>query len=368
MNLRTPGPTPLPPSVREALSRDMINHRSPEFASMLLEITENLKTLFQTKNDLVILTSSGTGGLEATISNIFSPGDRVLSVSIGYFGDRWASIAKAFGLDVKSLRYEEGKAADASEIASALKADPAIKAVLITHNETSTGVTNDLETIAKAVKSEGRLLLVDGISSIGSIELKTDAWDCDVVVSGSQKSWMSPPGIAIVALSERAWAANAEAKCPRFYFDLAMARKSAVNGETPWTPGMSTFYAMQDALRMLMVEGLDNILARHHRIAEFTRNGLKAIGMDLFPADLSRASDTVTAFLTPGGVPARTVQSRLRDEFEIEIAEGRGELASRMLRIGHLGWVTEADITPVLSALETVVADLGTAAPAGQRA
>jgi aspartate aminotransferase-like enzyme len=175
---------------------------------------------------------------------------------------------------------------------------------------------------------------------------------------------MSPPGIAIVSASERAWAANEAARCPRFYFDLSAARKSAVNGETPWTPGMSTFYALQEALRMLMQEGLENILARHHRIAEYTREGLKAIGMDLFPADPARASDTVTAFLTPGGVPARTVQSRLRDDYDIEIAEGRGELASRMLRIGHLGWVHEDDIKPVLDALRVVVADYGVATPA----
>lgn len=368
MNLRTPGPTPLPPSVREALSRDMINHRSPEFAAMLKEITGSLKTLFKTQNDLVILTSSGTGGLEAAIANVFSPGDRVLAVTIGYFGDRWAAIAKAFGLDVDVLRYEEGQAADPDEIADKLRADGAIKAVLITHNETSTGVTNDLEAIAAVVKGANRLLLVDGISSVGSIPLETDAWGCDVVVSGSQKSWMSPPGIAIVCMSERAWEANQSAACPRFYFDLAVARKSGASGETPWTPGMSTFYAMQAALRVLMDEGLENILARHHRVAEYTRQGLRAIGMDMFPADPRRASDTVTAFLTPGGVPARTVQSRLRDEYEIEIAEGRGELASRMLRIGHLGWVTESDITPVLDALAVVVADLGVAAPAGQKA
>ena len=181
--------------------------------------------------------------------------------------------------------------------------------------------------------------------------------------SGSQKSWMSPPGIAIVSVSERAWEANKNAKCPRFYFDLAAARKSSVNGETPWTPGMSTFYALQEALRLLMQEGLEGALARHHRVASFTREGLKSIGMTLFPADPARASDTVTAFLTPGGVPARTVQSRLRDDYDIEIAEGRGELASRMLRIGHLGWVTEEDIKPVLEALKIVVADYGVAAP-----
>jgi aspartate aminotransferase-like enzyme len=364
MNLRTPGPTPLPMTVREVLSRDMINHRSPEFAAMLKECTESLKTLFQTKNDLMILTSSGTGGLEASISNFFSPGDRVLTVSIGYFGDRWSAIAKAFGLDVVDLRYEEGQAADPQAIADKLRADPSIGAVLVTHNETSTGVTNDLESIAQVVKGAGRLFLVDGISSIGSIDLKTDDWGCDVVVSGSQKSWMSPPGIAIVSVSERAWEANKAAKCPRFYFDLTAAQKSAVNGETPWTPGVSTFYAIQEALRMLMQEGLENILARHHRVAEYTREGLKAIGMSLFPAEPARASDTVTAFLTPGGVPARTVQSRLRDDYDIEIAEGRGELASRMLRIGHLGWVREDDIKPVLEALRVVVADYGVAARA----
>lgn len=363
MNLRTPGPTPLPPVVREALAREMINHRSPEFAAMLKEITRDLKDLFQTQNEVLLLTSSGTGGLEAAVANLFSPGDRVLAVTIGYFGDRFLTIAQTFGLDVQVLRYPEGQAADPADIRRALEADSSLRAVLVTHNETSTGVTNDLESIAAEVRAADRLLVVDGISSIGSIDLQTDAWGCDVVISGSQKSWMSPPGIAIVSMSPRAWAANSTARCPRFYFDLVQAKKAAERGETPWTPGMSTFYALHAALRLVMAEGLPAVLHRHAEIGRFTREGLKAIGMSLFPVDERRASDTVTAFLTPGSVSAPEMQARLRREYDIEIAEGRGELAKRMLRIGHMGWVTQDDIAPVLKALGEVLSDLGAVAP-----
>jgi len=243
-NLRIPGPTPCPEVVLKEMSRQMINHRGPEFARILNDVTENLKKLFQTKNDVFLLTGSGTGGLEAVVVNMLSPGDKVLAVSIGVFGDRFAAIAKQFGAEVIPLSFEWGKAADIDEIRKALNKEPGIKAVLVTHNETSTGVTNDLEQISAVVKEFDKLLLVDAISSLGSIKLPVDEWHCDVTVTGSQKGWMVPPGLTMVAISEKAWQANAQAKIPRFYWDFAKAKSYLEKGQTPWTPAVSVVFAI----------------------------------------------------------------------------------------------------------------------------
>ena len=223
--LRIPGPTPCPPEVLQAMAWPMVNHRGPEFQQMLNDVTEKLKQVFQTRNDVLILTGSGTGGLEAAAVNMLSPGDRVLSVSIGVFGDRFANIAQQFGAEVVPLKLEWGKAADPDAVKKALKDNPGVKAVLVTHNETSTGVTNDLAAISKVVKEAGKLLLVDAISSLGSINLPVDDWHCDVVVTGSQKGWMVPPGLAMVSVSPEAWQAHAKAKMPRFYWDFTRAKK-----------------------------------------------------------------------------------------------------------------------------------------------
>jgi len=222
--LRIPGPTPCPPEVLQAMAWPMINHRGPEFKRILYDVTDKLKQAFQTKNDVLLLTGSGTGGLEAAIVNTLSPGDKVLSVSIGVFGNRFANIARQFGAEVAAIEMEWGKAADPETVRQALQANPAVKAVLVTHNETSTGVTNDLGAISQVVKESGKLLLVDAISSLGSIDLPVDAWHCDVVVTGSQKGWMVPPGLAMVSVSPEAWQAHSEARMPRFYWDFTQAK------------------------------------------------------------------------------------------------------------------------------------------------
>ncbi|MFQ6057571.1 MAG: pyridoxal-phosphate-dependent aminotransferase family protein [Anaerolineae bacterium] len=354
INLRVPGPTPLPPQVRQALAQQMISHRGPRFSQLLLEVTAGLQEMLQTRNDVLLLTCSGTGGLEAAVVNTLSPGDKVLSVSMGYFGDRFRAVARAFGAHIVPLDFEWGTAADPAAIEEALARHPDVAAVLVTHNETSTGVTNDLAAIARVVKGAGKLLLVDAISSAGSIELRTDEWGCDVVITGSQKGWMAPPGLAMVAVSPAAWEANARARMPRFYFDFAAARRYLERGQNPFTPAVSLVYALHEGLQLMRAEGLANIIARHRRVGERARQGIRALGLRLV-ADERHASNTVTAVWAPEGVDVKDLRRRLREEHGVELTGGQGPLAGRVFRIGHLGWVTEADIDSMLEALRAIL-------------
>ncbi|MCL2281417.1 MAG: alanine--glyoxylate aminotransferase family protein [Dehalococcoidia bacterium] len=358
-NLRIPGPTPCPPEVLAAMGRQMINHRGGEFQKTVLSVTDKLKKLFLTQNDVFLLTSSGTGGLEAAIVNSFSPGDKVLAVSIGVFGDRLANIAKTFGADVTTLKFEWGKAANTSAIKTALDKDPSIKAVMVTHNETSTGVTNDLKAISETIKPYDKLFVVDAISSIGSIALPVDEWGVDVMITGAQKSWMVPPGIAMVALSEKAWKANAAAKIPRFYWDFAKSKKYLANGgQTPWTPAVSVILALDVSLNMMLNEGLDNIIARHIKLGKMTREGIKSFGLKLF-ADEAYASNTVTAVLGSDGLDPKTLNKIMREEYDIVLSGGQMDLDGKIFRIGHLGWVNEKDIEAVLGALKYALPKAG---------
>ena len=261
-NLRIPGPTPLPEEVLQAMTKQMINHRGPEFGQIINDVTAKLKQLFQTRNDLLLLSGSGTGGLEAAIVNTLSPGDTVLSVATGVFGERFGSIAGQFGAEVIPLRFEWGRAADVGAVRHALHAEPKIKAVLVTHNETSTGVTNDLASLSAVAKEFDKLLLVDAISSLGSIDLPVDKWHCDVTVSGSQKGWMVPPGLTMVSVNQEAWQAHSKAKMPRFYWDFTRAKSCLERGQTPWTPAITVLYAMSVALEMMVNEGLDRVEIR----------------------------------------------------------------------------------------------------------
>ncbi len=357
-NLRIPGPTPLPKEVLQTLSRQMINHRGAEFGQMLNGVTSKLKQLFQTKADLFLLTGSGTGGLEAAIVNMLSPGDKVLSVSIGVFGERFATMAEQFGAEVMPLRFEWGKAADPDVVRQALNANPKIKAVLVTHNETSTGVTNDLALISSVVKEFDKLLLVDAISSLGSIDLPVDDWQVDVAVTGSQKGWMVPPGLAMVSVSEKAWQAHATAKMPRFYWDFSKARSYLEKNQTPWTPAVSVVFALSASLEMIMKEGLPNIIARHARVGKVARDGIKSLGLSLF-ADESHASNTVTAIAASNGLDVNKMRQILREKHRIVVAGGQQRLDGKIFRIGHLGWVNEADIESVISALRVVLPQAG---------
>ena len=352
MNLRTPGPIPVPEDILESMSWQMINHRGPEYKELLYRTTEGVKQVFETKNDLYIMTSSGTGAMEAAIVNTLSPGDKVVNVCVGVFGERFGEIAELFGAEVISLDFPYGCAADADKIRETLKDNPDVKAVLVTHNETSTGVTNDLQAIASVVKGEfDKLLLVDGISSVCSIPISTDAWECDVVATASQKGWMLPPGLAFISFSERAWEAHAEAKMPRYYFDMAMYKRYYEIGQPPYTPAISVMFALDVALKRILDEGMGSVYERHATIGKLTRDGVKRLGLTLFP-DESVASDTVTAVNVPESVDGGKFVATLRDEHGVVLTGGQGSLAGKIFRIGHLGYTTEQEIAEVLHAIE----------------
>jgi aspartate aminotransferase-like enzyme len=357
-SLRIPGPTPLPKEVLKALSRQMINHRGPEYHKMLGKATANLKELFETRNDVYILTGSGTGAMEAAVVNMLSPGDNVLVVSIGEFGERFSAIAKQFGAAVTDLKFEMGKPADPDAIRRALQKNPDIKAVLVTHNETSTGVTNDMKAISAAVKEFDKLLIVDAISGLGSLKLPVDEWNLDVVITGSQKGWMAPPGMAMVSVSKKGWQAYEKARMPRFYWDFGKARSYLEKGENPWTPAVSVMYALDVSLEMLLKEGLPNIIARHARVARAAREGVKALGLPLLP-DERYASNTVTAVRAANGLDVSKMLNILIEEHQVILASGQGPLANKIFRIGHLGWVSEKDIVHVMSALKVVLPKAG---------
>ena len=364
-NLRIPGPTPLPPTVREAGARQMINHRGPDFTALLLRIQAGMKPFFGTTGDVVILTTAGTGGLEAAIVNTLSPGDRVLGVSIGAFGDRFASIAEAYGASVDRMAAEWGWAAAPDEVRERLAAGGSgngsggYKAVLLTHNETSTGVMNPLPELVAAVRAVApeTLILVDSVSALGAVPFEMDAWGVDLVVTGSQKAWMAAPGMAMVAASDRAWAAMETARMPRFYLDLRKHRASLANGETPWTPAISVAYQVDEGVRLMNEEGPAAVFARHAACAAATRAGLEALDFELF-AEPAHRSLTVTAAHVPDGLDWKSFNGALRARGAI-VAGGQGKLSGKVFRVGHLGAVAVDDILGLMSTLEEVSLELG---------
>ena len=365
-NFRIPGPTPVPPDILEAVARPMVDHRGREFAALMQRVTERLQEFFLTEQEVLVMSASGTGGMEAAVVNTLSPGDKVLAVSIGAFGDRFAAIAETFGAEVTMLAYEWGHAADPEDVREALAADGAIKAVLVTHNETSTGVTNPLAEIAQVVREAERLLLVDAVSSLGAIPLDTDGWGLDVTVTGSQKGWMVPPGLAFISLSERAWQANRSARMPRFYFDAARHRDLLKKGQTPWTPTLSVFFGLDVALERMGEEGLEGIHARHVSIGRTMREGVKSLGLELLVSDERYASNTVTAVRCPEGVEVAALRRTLEDEHGTVVAGGQGRLAGKIFRIGHLGLVSKDDIQRALDALAEALPRVGHRIPAGR--
>lgn len=362
-NLRIPGPTPLPDRVRDAGSWQMVNHRGPEFKALFGRVSSKLQTAFETSNEVLITGSSGTGGLEAAVVNHLSPGDPVLSVSIGVFGDRIASIATTYGAAVTKPAMEWGKAAQPDQVRDAIKgmqaAGTSPKAVLITFNETSTGVTNPLADLAAAVHETApdALVIVDGVSGIGALPFHTDAWGIDVAVTGAQKAWMIPPGLAMVAVSPRAWAAAETATMPRFYFDLKRHRDSATKGETPWTPAVGIYFQLDVAFELIEAEGYPAIHARHAACGAAARAGLSAMGFQLF-ADQAYASNTVTSAHLPEGVEWSALSKALRARNTV-LAGGQGKLTGKVFRIGHLGAVNVDDIVRALEALEDASREVG---------
>jgi aspartate aminotransferase-like enzyme len=358
-NLRIPGPTALPPTVREAGGRQMINHRGPEFAAMLGRILDGMKPFFGTTSDVAMLTCAGSGGLEAAIVNTLSPGDSVLAVSIGSFGDRFAKIAGIYGADVMKIEVEWGRAADPAVIREALAAHPGFRAVLLTHNETSTGVMNPIADLAAAIRetSPESLILVDSVSGLGAVPFEMDAWGVDLVVTGSQKAWMAAPGLAMIAASERGWAAVETAKMPRFYLDLRSHRESAAAGQTPFTPAIAVVYQVDEGLRLMQAEGKAGIFARHEACAAASQAGLAALGFELF-ADPRFASKTVTAAKLPEGHDWKAFNGAIKSH-GVVLAGGQGKLTGKIFRLGHLGSVTVEEILGAIAVLERVTIEQG---------
>jgi aspartate aminotransferase-like enzyme len=357
--LMIPGPTPVPPKVLRELSHPMINHRGPEFSSLMQEIFSGLKEVFKTKNHIIIYPASGTGAMEASIVNTLSPSDKVLAVSIGAFGDRYAKIASDFGANVIKCDFTWGEAADVEKIKEILEKEKDIKAVLITHNETSTGVTNPLEEISKIVKKYDVLLLVDAISSLGAIELKTDQWQIDCVVAGSQKALMLPPGISFVSISEKAWEYHKNAKMPRHYFDWSSYKKWMEKNQTPYTPALPQLFGLKTSLKILLDEiGLENNFKRHKILRDAVREGVKAIGLELLARD-EIASPSVTAIKSPEGIDVKNLRKIMREKYNVITAGGQGKLEDKIFRIGHLGFVDKTDIIATLFALEMSLSELG---------
>jgi len=363
--LRIPGPTPLPERVVRAMNRPMIDHRGPEFAAILAEVTAGAKRVFKTKHDLLLLTSSGTGGLESAVANLVSPGDEVVVALCGNFGERFAALASAYGADVVRLEFEWGQPVDPDDLKLILQRHPKAQVVLLTHNETSTGLTNPLRELARAGRDAERIVVVDGVSSISSIEIETDAWGIDVAVSGSQKGWMAPPGFALVSVSERAWAQQAKARSPRFYFDWKEARTWAEKGMTPFTPAVPVAFAMQEGLRMLEEEGLENVYARHARLARATQAGLQALGFQLFAQEGYR-SHTVTSALPPAGLDVAALRKLIDTKYGVVIAGGQGKMTGKMIRVGHLGAVSDGDVVQVIWAIEQALDELDVAPADGR--
>ena len=359
--LMIPGPTPVPDAVLEAAGKHPIGHRTPECSKALREAVDGLKWLGQTGNDAFVLTSSGTGAMEAAIANTINSSDRVLSVIVGVFGERWAKIAEAYGASVDRLVVEPGKAVSVDEvkakIESAKKKEP-YKAITITHNETSTGVINNLQGLASAAKNAGVLSIVDAVTSYGAVNLPIDDWGLDVVVTGSQKALMLPPGLGVIFFSSRAWQAHAKCNTPRFYFDLAKYRKSLEEDTTPFTPNVSLIMGLKASLDLMRGEGLEAIFERHVKLKTALRAGINALGLKLFVEE-DAASPTITAIIPPEGITVDAIRKGLKQRFRIVVADGQEALKGKIFRIGHMGYVFERDILMTLASLEAVLSDLG---------
>ena len=358
--LRVPGPTPLPERVVRAASRPMINHRGPEFAALLRDVEEGLRWALRTDNDVLIYPCSGTGGLEAGVVNLLSPGEQALFCTMGSFGNRWADIATAYGADVLKLSVNAGEPIDPEDVDRILAEHPDVTTVFVTHNETSTGVVNDIPAIAAVVKGRGKLLAVDSVSGAGCIPLETDGWHIDVLITGSQKGWMAPPGVTMVAVNQAALARAETTTTPRWYLDFARERKFQQKSQTYSTPAVSVLYAMQEGLAIMREEGMDGVWARHARVGDMVRAGVDALGLKLLAAEGHR-SNTVTAIHNPVDGPdaLKELLTALRTNHGLVLAGGQGDLSGKIFRIGHLGMIDEGDVYSILATLEQGLHETG---------
>ncbi|MGH2613750.1 MAG: pyridoxal-phosphate-dependent aminotransferase family protein [Thermomicrobiales bacterium] len=357
VNFRLPGPTPLPPQVTAALSREMIPHRGPAFRTLYRETLQLARDAHRTDGDVLTWAATGSAGWEVAIVNLLSPGDPVLVAVNGNFGERFGRVAERFGLDVRRLDVPWGQPVLRASLRTALEEHADVKAVLLVHNETSTGVTNPLRDLAAVVRDHGALSIVDAVSAAGALPLEVDAWGIDFVMSGSQKAWMCPPGLLIAAVGSRAWRAYERSTFPRFFWDIGETRKMADQGMTPTTPPLSMLFAYHAALTMIAEEGLENVWSRHRELGELTRAGVRAAGLPLF-AQPGYESDTVTAFHPPDGVAAGAMLAMLRERHGVEAQGGQAHLADRLIRVGHMGWVHEPEMLDAIAAITDAAACL----------
>ncbi|MDR7417344.1 MAG: alanine--glyoxylate aminotransferase family protein [Armatimonadota bacterium] len=358
--LLIPGPTPLPDDVLEASSWQMVNHRGPEFGRLFAETLAGLRRVFMTRHPVLAFTSSGTGGLEAAVVNLCSPGDTIIAASSGWFGERFGEIGEAFGVHVVWVKAPWGQVVDPEAVRAALAATPRARAVLVAQSETSTGVRQDVAQIAAFVRGTPTLMVVDGISSVGAMELRTDEWGIDVVIAGSQKALMAPPGLSLISVSDKAWAAVAASRLPKFYWSFERMRKDLGETEatTPFTPAISVVHALRVGIQRIEAEGLEACYERHRRTARAVRAGIRALGLEIVPRE-EDASETVTAVRLPEGVGANALLDRLRTEHGVVLAGGMGQFQGKIFRFGHLGWVSEDAVLAGLRALEVVLSEFG---------
>jgi len=356
--LITPGPTPVPPEVLLAGAEPIVHHRAPRFVEIFNECIAGLKYVYQTENDVIVFASSGTGAMESAVVNLVNPGDKAIVASVGNFGERWVKLNKKWGADTIALDFEWGTKADPGAIATALEQNPDVKAVYVQFSETSTGVVNDVKAIGEIVAQTPAILVVDAISGLGATDLPTDAWKVDVCVAGSQKALMIPPGLASVAVSEKAWKVVEQCGNPRFYFDWVAARDKARDGQTPYTPAVSLFVMLNKAIAMIRDEGLQNVFQRHRVLGAGCKAGVKALGLELFGPDDPEAN-SVTAVKVPAGVDGNKIGKLARDRYGVWLAGGQGRLKGQIFRFGHCGYFGASDIVVGLSVVEMVLAELG---------
>jgi len=361
-HLVTPGPTPVPEAVRFAMAREMIHHRTPEFRSVVAEAAGNLKKIFKTENDVLILASSGTGAMEASVANVIARGDKAITIDGGKFGQRWGELVEAYGGRPIVVELEWGKGPDPAAIGELLAKNPDVKAVYATHCETSTATAQDIAGLGKVVAATDALLVVDGISGVGAMEMRVDEWGVDILAVGSQKALMMPPGLAFVSVSEKAWRAIEATGRTAYYFDLLKARKSAAKSDTPYTSSVSLVFALLEATRIIIAEGVDEVLARHSRLAKATRAAVGALGLALLS---SAPADAVTAVLMPDGVDADEVRKIMQARYGVSVAGGQAELKGRIIRIAHMGYMGPFDLLAAVSALEMALVEMGVAVEMG---
>ncbi len=358
--LMTPGPTPVPAEVLLAQARPIIHHRTPEYTDILVSVTNDLKYVFQTENDVFVFACSGTGVMESAVTNLFSPGDKVIACSNGKFGDRLVELAEVYNLEVIKLEYEWDQVVNPDDIAAKLKENPDVQGVLLVHSETSTGVLNNVQKIGEVVKDTDAVLVVDSITGIGAVDVKTDEWGLDIVMTGSQKGLMLPPGLACVSVSEKAWKKVEKAKTPNYYFSYAKAKKAydKPSPQNPFTPPVSLIIGLAEALKMMREEGLENIIKRHAALAEAARAGAEALGLELFAPVEGRGS-AVTPVKVPDGVDGGALVKNMSGKYGITIAGGQEHLKGKIFRIGHLGYFGSFDIITTLAGLEMTLSELG---------